>query len=468
MNETVDLAVIGAGPAGLAAATVAAGLGLATVVLDEQPAPGGQIYRAIGDTPLRERAILGADYWRGEELVAAFHASGARHLPGTTVWSLDAAREIGISRDGAARFIQAGAAIVATGALERPFPIPGWTLPGVMTAGAAQILLKASGLVPERPVVLAGCGPLLYLLAAQYRRAGTRIAALLDTAPAANWHRAWRHLPEFALASPYLRKGLALIGELRGVPRRRGVEALRAEGDGRLARVSFRAGGVRHSIDTDLLLLHHGVIPQVNLSFAAGCAHDWDAAQLCWRPRIDEWGASSLDGIYVAGDGAGILGAEAAAERGRLAAFDAARRLGRIDAGRRNVLAAPARHALERASRGRRFLDALYRPPDWARLPEGDTVICRCEEATAAQVLEAVAIGCPGPNQLKAFLRCGMGPCQGRQCGPTVQALIARARGLPEASVGYYRLRPPVKPITLAELAALPKTPEAARAVVRG
>jgi hypothetical protein len=172
--------------------------------------------------------------------------------------------------------------------------------------------------------------------------------------------------------------------------------------------------------------------------------------------------------VYVAGDGADIGGAEAAAERGRLAALDTARRLGRIDAARRDALAAPARHALSRALRGRRFLDTLFRPPDWSRLPAGDTVVCRCEEVTAQAVLDAVAIGCMGPNQAKAFLRCGMGPCQGRQCALTVQTLIARAREVPEYAVGYLRLRPPVKPVTLAEIASLPQSDAAVRAVVRG
>ena len=145
IKNQYDLTIVGAGPAGLAAATSAARLGLDTVLLDEQPAPGGQIYRAITETPVGDRAVLGEDYWHGAELVEPFRQSGAQYVPGTTVWSLSREREIGISVAGAARLIQARHVILATGALERPFPIPGWTLPGVMTCGAAQILLKSSG-----------------------------------------------------------------------------------------------------------------------------------------------------------------------------------------------------------------------------------------------------------------------------------------------------------------------------------
>jgi thioredoxin reductase len=463
-----DVAVIGAGPAGLAAATTAARLGLATVLFDEQPSPGGQVYRAVTATPLARRATLGAEYWHGADLARDFLASGAVYAPGATVWSVSRAREIGVSIDAVARSVRAKQVIVATGALERPFPIPGWTLPGVMTAGAAQILLKSDGLVADGRVVLAGCGPLLWLLAWQYLNAGRRIDAVLDTTPPGNWRAALAHLPAF-LASPYLAKGLKLMlrvrRELRVIG---GVETLRAEGEGRLARVVYARGGREESLPADLLLLHQGVAPNVNLANSIGCAQEWDGVQLCWRPRVDGWFAASVEGVSIAGDGAGIAGAEAAAERGRIAAIGAARRLDRIaDAEAERAAAAP-RAALRRAERGRAFLDVLYRPAEQFRIPRGETLVCRCEEVSAAQVVEAAKLGVTGPNQMKSFLRCGMGPCQGRLCGLTVTELIAATRGVTPEEVGYYRLRPPIKPVTLAEFAAMPKDDAAIKAVVRG
>lgn len=468
LKDDYDLVVIGAGPAGLAAATLAAALGADTVLLDEQAAPGGQIYRAITETPVRERATLGGDYWRGDALVEEFRQSGAQYVPGATVWSVSRALEIGVSVAGAARLVQAKHVILATGALERPFPIPGWTLPGVMTAGAAQILLKSSGLAPAGRVALAGSGPLLWLLAAQYLRAGTAIEALLDTTPTGNFRAALPHFPAF-LASPYFAKGFGLVTEVgRRVRVIRGVTGLRAWGEGRVREVSYhrRDGGERR-LAIDALLLHQGVAPNVNLANSIGCEHAWDRVQLCWRPVVDEWGASTVEGVAIAGDGAGIAGAEAAEQRGRLAALDAVSRIGVIDRLRRDREAAPYRSALRRAARGRAFLDALYQPASAFRLPVGDTIACRCEEVTAQQIVDAVALGCAGPNQAKSFLRCGMGPCQGRLCGLTVTELIAKARGVPPEEVGYFRLRPPVKPITLAELAALPKPASAIKAVVR-
>jgi hypothetical protein len=354
--------------------------------------------------------------------------------------------------------------IVATGALERPFPIPGWTLPGVMTAGAAQALLKSSAIVPSGRTVIAGSGPLLWLLAWQLLNAGAKIECILDTTPRANRARALPHLAGF-LFSPYLFKGLALLAAVRRrVKFESGVTGLAAEGDGQIATVSYRtAAGAARTLAADNLLLHQGVVPNVNLAMAAGIEHRWNDEQLCFAPVLDRNGAAG-EGIYVAGDGAGIGGGQAAAWRGVLAASDV------IGAVRPDV-ARPsqkyARSALAGFARGRRFLDILYRPGLETRLPEGDTIVCRCEEVTASQVIETAGLGCPGPNQMKAFLRCGMGPCQGRLCGLTVTELIARTRGVSPQDVGYYRIRPPVKPVTVDEIASLPQSEAAVRAVVR-
>jgi octopine oxidase subunit A len=463
LAPSYDLVVIGGGPAGLAAVSLAARAGLSTVLFDENPGVGGQIYRAITSTPLSDRAILGEDYWAGEALAAEAVASGANIVNGATVWSLDSHRIVGVSIAGAARMIEARRVIVATGSLERPFPIDGWTLPGVMTAGGAQTALKAQGLAPAGRTVIAGTGPLLWLLAAQILRAGGKVEALLDTTPRDNWLRALVHLPDFVL-SPYFAKGLKLLREVRAkVPVHR-IDSVTAVGKDKLEQVVFRAGGTERRLPADLLLLHQGVVPNVNLALAAGVAHEWNDRQLCFQPVIDGEFGTSVPGIAVAGDGAGIAGGTAAAERGRLAAIAAVRALSPAAA---VPDAQPIRHRLQREERGRAFLDWLNRPSVAFRQPQGDTLVCRCEEVSAAQVRDMARLGCEGPNQMKAFLRCGMGPCQGRLCGLTVTELIAAERHSTPGEVGYYRLRPPVKPITLAELASLPKSEAERKAVER-
>jgi thioredoxin reductase/bacterioferritin-associated ferredoxin len=464
-RDSYDVVVIGAGPAGLAAAATAAGL--STLLVDENVGPGGQVWRAIVSTPVTDRDHLGADYWAGADLVEAARSSGAEIIQRATVWSLDRHLEVGVSVGGGSSLVKGRRVILATGALERPFPIPGWTLPGVMTAGAAQTMLKSSGLVPDGPTVMAGQGPLLWLLAGQILRLGGRIDRILDTTERRNYLAALPHAFAF-VTSPYFAKGLAMMREVRAkVPVVTGVSELAAAGDGQLASVTYAAGGRRETIPAQLLLLHQGVVPNVNLAMAAGIEHRWDDVQLCWSPVLDRDVNTSVEGIAIAGDGAGIGGAGAAVVRGRIAARAAVEALAPAAAAKLAPMST-LRASLAQAERGRAFLDTLFRPARQFRIPSGDTIVCRCEEVTASDIIDAVAIGATGPNQLKAYRRAGMGPCQGRLCGLTVTELMAQARGKSPQEIGYYRLRAPVKPITLAELAAIPKTEADVKAVVRG
>lgn len=450
--DRLDFLVIGAGPAGMAAAALAAELGLDTLVVDEQDAPGGQIYRGI------ERAEpgngLGAEYFAGIPLAAALRRSGAAYQSGATVWHIDPDGTVSLIVDGASRTVRARRILVATGAIERPVPIPGWTLPGVMTAGAAQIMLKTAGLVPSGRAVLAGQGPLLWLLAAQLIRAGAPPSLILETTPFANYHRAGHRLPGVAwLARRALVKGLGLIREVKraGLPIVRHVTGLRALGTDHVARVAWDGG----EAPADLLLLHEGVIPNTQISLALQLDHRWDSGQLCWRPVVDEWGATALQTLSIAGDGGGIAGAEAAALTGRLAALDAASFLDKISPAERDRRARPLRRTLKRELTIRPFLDVLYRPARAMLVPPDDIVACRCEEVTVGQIRRAARLGAQGPNQAKAFTRCGMGPCQGRICGTIVGAVMADALGRSIADTGTYRPRAPYKPLTLGTLAGL-------------
>ncbi|MGH8417766.1 MAG: NAD(P)/FAD-dependent oxidoreductase [Pseudomonas sp.] len=451
----IDVAVIGAGAAGMSAAVALAGLGLQVVLLDEQGSPGGQIYRGITLAPLSRRDMLGPDYAHGNTLAQALAASTVRYEKGAAVWQVTRDHQVSYLRDGRLQTVQAKAVLLATGAMERPFPIPGWTLPGVMSAGAAQILLKSSGLAPSEPVVLAGCGPLLYLLGWQYLRAGVTIKALVDTTRPEDYWRARRHLFAALRAWPYLRKGLELMRSLRraGIAHYTGAEQLAVEGSDAASALTFSVGGKTRRVATRCVLLHQGVVPNIQFSQSLRARHRWDEDQLCFSPVIDAWGELDVPGIYVAGDGAGIGGAQAAALQGELAALGIAARLGLLSDAERERHAAPLRTGLEANLRIRPFLDAVYQAREENRIPADEVMVCRCEEVTAGELRKFVALGCAGPNQAKSFGRCGMGPCQGRMCGLTVTEVIAKARGVSAAEVGYYRIRPPIKPITLGELA---------------
>jgi NADPH-dependent 2,4-dienoyl-CoA reductase/sulfur reductase-like enzyme len=452
MIRQVELAVVGAGPAGMAAAVLAAELGLETMVIDDHAAPGGQVYRGVERA--RPDSPLGTDYLDGQPLVAAMRASGVEYRPETAVWHLDPEGRVYLARGERCETVLARRILLATGAIERPVPVPGWTLPGVMTAGAAQILLKTADLVPAGRIVLAGQGPLLYLVANQLARAGAPPTVILDTMIAANYRRAAAALRQRWPGLKPLVKGLAAIRAARRakIPIRRGVRGLQALGTGTLERVAWDGGETA----ADHLLLHEGVVPNIQISLALQVDHQWDAEQLCWRPSLDPWGQSALPCIAIAGDGGGILGAEAARLSGQLAALDAAMVLGHIAEPERDRRANPIRAALGRERALHRFLDRLYRPAASVLAPAVDeTVVCRCEEVTAGSIRRAVRLGASGPNQLKAFIRCGMGPCQGRICGPVVGALIADTLGRSPAQIGMWRARSPYKPITVGALADL-------------
>lgn len=451
-----DVVIVGAGPAGMAAAVRLREMGASVLLADEQPGPGGQVWRGVEhniDGPVTH--ALGADYAKGRAAVSAFRDSGADYRPLTQVWQIEEGWRVYLTRDGIAEQVRARAVLLATGAQERPVPFPGWTLPGVMTVGAAQILLKSGGFLPDGPVWIAGTGPLPLLYAAQTLELGAGIAGMLDTAPRPGLSAA-RHLPAALWRdTASLGKGMSWMRKLRrsGARMLRGVEGLEAEGEDRLARIRWTARGREETAEAGLLLVHEGVVPQIHATRALGCAHDWSAGQGCYVPRVNHWAETDREGVFVAGDSAGIGGWMAAAASGEIAALGIARRLDLTahPEETRRADGLDARRA--RALAARPFLDALYPPP--RQRPVDDTVICRCEELTAGQVRAAARAGAPDPNAVKAATRAGMGPCQGRQCGYTVQSLIAEEHGLPCGEVDFFNIRPPLKPVTLGELAAM-------------
>lgn len=461
-----DLLIVGAGPAGMAAAVTARRHGLSVRVIDEQPAPGGQIWRAIETVAATPRlARLGDAYRAGVDRAAAFRACGALYEAQSQLWQIEPGYRAFLTREGRARSVTAEAVILATGAQERPVPFPGWTLPGVLTVGAAQILLKTADSVPEKPVWIAGCGPLPLLYMTQLLAAGGRIAGFLDTTPRGRLGAALRHLPQAFGRLGDLAKGLSWSLALRraGFPIIRRVTELHAEGAGHLEQLRYRTeDGIEGSVAAEVLLVHEGIVPNIHAPLALGCAVTWHPGQSCYIPTLDAWGETSQAGVFVAGDGAGIGGAEAAEPRGRIAALRVAAKLGRLGEDAAAAAARTERAVLSRALALRPFLDALYAPRRQVFAPADETLVCRCEEVTAGELRILAKQGRPGPNQLKAFTRAGMGPCQGRQCGYTMAHILAAAQNRPVEEVGFYRIRPPLKPVTLGELASLDEREPAA------
>lgn len=453
----MDVLIIGAGPAGMTAALAARRLGLQVTVVDDQPAPGGQIWRSVEKVTRRD-SVLGSSYVEGRTVAEAFRSSGAIYLPCAQLWQIEPGFRAFVSRNGQAQVIEAKAVILATGAQERPIPFPGWTLPGVLTVGAAQILLKNAGQIPAAPVWIAGSGPLPLLYAVQLLRAGGQIAGYLDTAPAGQWRAALCHLPGALRRSGNLMKGLGWTTRLRTsrTPIISGVSDIEALGEDRIQSLRYRTQkGAVVNVDADILLVHEGVVPNLHAALSLDCTVRWNSAQDCYVPVVDSWGESSHVNVFIVGDSAGIAGAQAARLRGELAALRIAVKLGGLSDDAADAAARPIRRELDHELASRPFLDALFRPRPQVFAPSDATIVCRCEEITAGEIRALAALGSPGPNQIKAATRAGMGPCQGRQCGYTVTRILADAQHRSPPEIGFFHIRPPLKPVTLGELASL-------------
>ena len=456
-----DLAVIGAGPAGMAAASKAANLGLTVCLLDEQPAAGGQIYRDVDRVAPLRGDILGKEYTKGRRLTGALDHPNVTYIPNAVVWSIEDGFEIIYSSNSVAAKVEASRIILATGAIERPMPIPGWTLAGVMTAGAGQILLKQSGMVAKE-AVLVGSGPLLYLVAAQMVRAGRPPLALIETQSRRDSAHAAKHFFRATMGWRTLLKGVGLLTAIwrGGVKRYVGATNVRIIGDQAVQSVEFTHKGQIRSIACHTVFLHHGVIPNTQISRALEVQHAWDDDQLCFRPILDDMCRTSRDNIWVAGDGGGIAGAYAAELSGQISALDVAICSGLVtrDEMSKHMQKLHAKLATELAPRP--FLDRAYPPYPQALSPSDETIICRCEDVTAGDIRKFAALGCMGPNQAKAFGRVGMGRCQGRNCGITVTKMLSDIHNQTPDATGYFRIRPPLKPVTLGEIASMATDPD--------
>ncbi len=451
--------IVGAGPAGIRAAVTLVAAGLRPVVVDEAPRSGGQIYRRppVGDGR-SAAALYGTEASKATRLHAEFAALGARidYRPGTLIWNL-AQGETGrgqadILSAGESRRLEYDGLILATGATDRVLPIPGWTLPGVFTLGGAQVALKAQGAAIGTRVAFLGSGPLLYLVAWQYMKAGVRVAAVLDTAPFAAKLHLLRGLP---FAPRLVLNGVRLVAGLRlaGVPIHYGVDAVRIEGDEQVSGISWHEGLQQHRLECDGIGYGLGLRSETQLADIAGCRFAFDARDRAQLPERELSGRTSRRGVYLAGDGAGIAGADAAELAGERAALALIEDRG-LPVDRAHAAALEVR--LARVGRFRDVLAAAFPfPAHWAAALHDQTILCRCEEIRAGDAREAIArFDITDINRLKAVSRIGMGRCQGRVCGATAAELLAAETGQALEAVGRLRAQAPVKPVPLTLLDA--------------
>ena len=457
-----DLAVVGAGPGGLAAAAEALEHGLSVTLFDDHALPGGQYFRHPPRSLAKPMPGFGdKDAARAAELFRILDHPRLAYRPETVVWDAPEADVLAFAGGAESGRIKLGAIVLAAGAHDRAVPFPGWTLPGVMTAGAVQNLIKGQRVTPGGRVVVAGNGPLSLVVAVNLHRAGVEVVAVVEAA-ALN-RRLLSQLPRLCWAPALVRLAVALRLALiaAGIPLRtaetvveaHGEDAVRAvttapiDGAGRLDR------GRARTLEVDTLVTGFGLTPAVELTRLLGCDHRFEALRGGWLPLRSAALETTVPGVFAVGDGAGIGGVEIALLEGRLAALNALARLrgGAAAAaqGRRRALV----RRLARLYRFRAGLERLFAPPrHFLELITPETVVCRCEEVTAAELRRRAAEGATSMSQLKATTRTGMGRCQGRNCLATLAALVAQAHGLEPGALAWPKARPPARPIPLGYL----------------
>ncbi|AXP02437.1 FAD/NAD(P)-binding oxidoreductase [Pseudomonas fluorescens] len=440
------VAIIGAGPAGIRAAQTLVAHGIYPVLLDEATRGGGQIYRRQPANFKRPPAKLyGFEASKANAIHQTLDALREQldYRPDTLVWNAEAGL-LDTLHEGRTARLEYASVIVATGATDRILPVPGWTLPGVYSLGAAQIALKFQGCAIGERVVFAGSGPLLYLVAYQYARAGAKVVAVLDSSPFSAQVRA---LPGLLAQPVTLAKGLYYRAWLtaRGIAVHQGASLARLDGERRVQSLQWHDASGEHTLDCDAVAFAHGLRSETQLADLLGCEFAWNALNHAWLPRRDHAGRSSVPGIYLAGDGAAIMGADAAEMAGERAALALLEDSGySTDPQRCTQL----EQALERIGRFREGLERAFAFPErWAADAADNLMICRCEEVRAGDIRRVVGEGHWEINRVKAHCRVGMGRCQGRMCGAAAAEIIARESGRTISDIGRLRAQAPVKPV---------------------
>ncbi len=465
--ETVndfDVVVIGGGPAGIAAASTAAALGINVALIDERVTLGGQIFKRVGPGfDLANKKSLGKDYFRGSELIDELQNPKIQVFTSTTVLTLDDGKVITSHPDLGVRAFTFRFLVIAPGAYDRPVAFPGWTLPGVMTAGAVQTMVKTQRISPGKHIFFAGSGPLALAFSAQLISLGAPVFKVIESAPFPSpinaLRLASRVLGNLDLARDAAKYRTALLKAR--VPFHYGRIIVRAEGNGRVESVTHAKAdknwnpipGTEITEAADALCIGYGFFPSHELFRLADCQFDYDENKGGFSVKKDSWGETTVSSIFAVGDGTGVTGSYSAVAQGRLAALRLANQFGLIS---RDVLEERSRPYRRELRARNRFQLALNKMFDVGsgiyRLADEETVICRCESVKRKSI-DPIIDSTDDVSVVKGISRAGMGLCQGRNCQRHIAAMIADRHRKPISEVPFQTPRFPVKPVEIGVIA---------------
>lgn len=464
VSNTHDLLVVGGGPAGISAAGAARRAGLSVVLVDERPSLGGQIYKQPGPGfTVTDPSVMDRQFRQGRAVIESLDGAGVDVRPRTSVVAVEGATSVLVTEGEPASTVVTPRMVVATGAHDRPVAFPGWTLPGVITAGGLQTLAKTQRVLPGRRMVFAGSGPVALAFPAQLAHYGAAIVEALEAGPAPRPGDLLR-LARAARGNTALLREAAHYRTLllrHRVPLRYGRMIVRAEGDGRVEHVVHAAvdadwrviPGTERGVDVDVLCLGYGFVSSIELPRLLGCDFDYAEDLGGHVVRRDDWLRTTVAGVYAAGDGAGVEGSYVALDEGTIAGTAAAIDAGAIDPARADALTAAARARLARRRALTTATSRLYRVgPGITELATPETIVCRCEVVSRG-TLDAAVDATDDINVVKGYTRAGMGPCQGKNCQRHIAAMIARRHGRDLADVPLATPRMPLRPVPIAAMA---------------
>jgi len=465
-----DFVIIGSGPAGLNAAIIAANLGVQVTIIDENPQIGGQIFRQTPPEIYRKKHLDKQSEDTFEKLNQSIIHNNIKIYSSSTVWGIFEKEESQAQNNSEINskiiatdnreipLIEARNLLIASGAYEMPVIFPGWTIPGVITLGSMQILLKSQGVIPEGRIIIAGTGPFLYLSASQLIENGANVIGIVEASSMLDWYAWGMQLLRFP---SIMLKGIKCLRKIKkaGIPIYFGHMVVDAKGKDKIREVTISQVDsqwcpkrhTKKTLQTDLIGVNFGFMPSSYLTHLSGCQHNFDLEQFCWISQFNNVYKTSEKNVFVAGDNTGIGGDKMASIEGKIVGIEVSRLLGKLTKEKANLIHKQLLKDLKSYNWYKKHLNKIYKfKSGFFNILTEETIICRCEEIdykTIKEILKDPSTG--NLKSLKNILRTGMGRCQGRFCYPTIMKILSRYISTKELQKEDFTVRVPLKPLPL-------------------